>query len=111
ARERLGPNSKEATMAVQLQREVAGTGVMADHWVIVSMTEHRNRNTNQFELQGTYSLWLDQAAFDADKEPIRNQRVTVTIPMTGNPNMSTLQVDLDAAAVAEGGPLEGGTVV
>lgn len=98
-------------MAIQLEREIEGMGVMANHWVLVAVNVHRNGTTSTFTLSGTFGLWLDAAAFAANKRSTRISVQVNTGTLQGNLTLAQMQSALESAIIAEGGALEGGVSV
>lgn len=98
-------------MAIQLEREIEHTGVMADHWVLTAINVHRNGSTNTFTLSGTFALWASAAAYQADKRNTRQSVQVNTGTLQGNLTLAQMQSALEAAIIAEGGALEGGVSV
>lgn len=98
-------------MAIQLERDINETGVNADHWVLVALHVHRQGATNTFSLSGHYAQWASAAAYGANKRHIAGGVQVSTGTLQGNLTLTQMQAALDAAAVAQGGPLEGGVIV
>lgn len=96
-------------MAITLAKEIEGTGLMAEHWVLVAMHVQRVGSGSSFTLSGTYQVWANAAAYAAGKKGMARVQVKVDAPLSGNPTVGALQQMLDDAAVLPGAPLEGGT--
>ncbi len=98
-------------MAIQLARELP-QGVSANYWRLDRFFIHINYAGDDYG-EGLFNLYENAAAAAAGKEPFSNEKCRQLTTGAVGPGTTVEQIvsAIENAAIAEGGILEGGTIV
>ncbi len=100
-------------MAIELTRDIRGTGLVANYWRATSaFFEDPGPGGGDIVASATYRLWRDEAAYLGGLKPVARASESVRIsPVVPSRTLAQVMGDLDAAVIAPGEALAGGTVV
>lgn len=88
-------------MAIRKQTDLGNTGMAGDFWKMGEFQIIPGVKPGTLDLTCDYRLWLDQAAHESGKEPIRRiRRVRFTVDTT-DPKLSQIEAAADVAALVE----------
>lgn len=100
---------KEKKMPIQLEREL-DSGHTANYWALSLFTLTPGKAPVEDVANATYGLYKSQEDF-ANKRQVDSASVSISGNVSRQTEMGTILDLLEAALVAEDGPLEGGIIL
>jgi hypothetical protein len=97
-------------MPIQLSREVENSGFTANYWRLDVLVVTRGKVGVNDVLAGTFNLYKSAADFDT-KRQVESVGVSIVGNVVGATTATQMITALENAAIAEGGPLEGGEII